>query len=87
MARRASVAILGGISMLFVGFIAVSTAAQSSESNALSSGNNSADAYNATEQVFNGLGQAMGPGVVWMGIAAIILISLGYLVVASNSGR
>jgi len=87
MARRASVAILGGISMLFVGFIAVSNAAQSSESNAMNSSQNAQDAYNATEGVFNGLGQAMAPGVVWMGVAAFIMISLGYLYLASQSGR
>jgi len=87
MARRSSVAILGGISMLFVGIIAVSMAAQSSESNALNSSENAGQAYNATEGVFNGLGQAMGPGIVWMGVGAFVLISLGYLVYAAQSGR
>lgn len=80
-------AILGGISMLFVGVIAISNAAQSSEQNAMNSSQNAQDAYNATEGVFNGLGQAMGPGIVWMGVAAFVLISLGYLVYAAQSGR
>ena len=87
MARRSSVAILGGISMLFVGIIAVSMAAQSSESTAMNGSQNAQDAYNATEGVFNGLGQAMGPGIVWMGVGAFVLISLGYLVYAAQSGR
>lgn len=87
MARRASVAILGGITMLFVGFIAVSNAAQSAQPNAMNGSQNAQDAYNATEGVFNGLGQAMGPGVVWMGVAAFVMIALGYLYLASQSGR
>jgi hypothetical protein len=87
MARRSSVAILGGIMMLVVGIIGLSNAAESAESNALNSGNNSAEAYNATEGVFNGLGQAMGPGVAMMGIAAFVLIALAYLYASMQSGR
>jgi len=73
--------------MLFVGFIAVSNAATSSRANAQNSTEEASQAYNATEQVFNGLGEAMGPGIVWMGIAAFIMIALGYLYLASQSGR
>jgi len=73
--------------MLVVGVIAISNAAQSSESNAMNSSQNAQDAYNATEGVFNGLGQAMGPGVAMMGVAAFVLIALAYLYVSMQSGR
>jgi len=74
--------------MLFVGFYGLSESAQQSKDVAVTNGTNAtSSAYNTTSEVFGGLGQAMGPGVVWMGIAAIIIIALGYLVVAGNSGR
>lgn len=82
---RTTVAILGGITVLFVGFISMSEASQSAGNQSLNG--SEADALNTTDQVFNGLGQAFGPGIVWMGIAAVILIFLGYLVVAGRSGR
>jgi hypothetical protein len=73
--------------MLVVGLIAVSNAAESSESNAMNSSQNAQDAYNATEGVFDGIGQAMGPGIAMMGIAAFVLISLAFLYAAMKSGR
>jgi len=73
--------------MLFVGWFALSNAASGVESTALNSSNASATAYNATAGITSGLGQAFGPAIVWMGIAAIVLISLGYLVAVSSNGR
>jgi len=85
---RTSVAVLLSIVILFGGITAVSNSAQESQDVAVTNGtNNTAAAYNMTEDVYTGVGQAMGPGVVWMGIAAIILVALGYLVVAGQSGR
>ena len=85
---RATVGILGGISVLFVGFMGLAEQAGQTEDAAVTNGtNSSAEAFNATTEVFGGLGQAAGPGIVWMGIAAVILIALGFLVVAGNSGR
>jgi hypothetical protein len=85
---RATVGILGGISVLFVGFYGLQEQASQTQDAAVTNGTNaSASAYNTTTEVFGGLGQAAGPGVVWMGIAAVILIALGFLVVAGNSGR
>lgn len=82
---RATVGILVAIPMAFIGFIAMSLAADSSESAAM---NTSAggDAWNATTAVVDGLGQAAGPGLVWMGIAAIILIACGLLYMAVPGG-
>jgi hypothetical protein len=84
---RATVAILTGISVLFVGVIAMNDAAESAYEPAVINGTNeSAAAYNVSQQTFNQLGVAGGDGIVWMGIAAIILLALGLLVVASNRG-
>jgi hypothetical protein len=85
---RATVGILGGISVLFVGFYGLQEQASQTQDAAVTNGTNaSASAYNTTSAVFDGLGQAAGPGIVWMGVAAVILVALGFLVVAGNSGR
>jgi len=73
--------------MLFIGFFALSNAASEVETTALNSSNASANAYNATTGIVDGLGQVAGPAIVWMGVAAVVLVALGFLVVASNSGR
>jgi hypothetical protein len=74
--------------VLFVGFTALAEQAGQTEDAAVTNGTNaSASAFNSTTEVFGGLGQAAGPGIVWMGIAAIILVALGFLVVAGSSGR
>lgn len=83
---RATLGILGAITMLFIGIVAVSTAAQQSESRAMNSTNGGAEAWNATTGIVEGVGQAAGPAVVYGGIAAIILIVCGLLVMASRSG-
>jgi len=85
---RSTVSILGGITVLFVGFYGLSEAASQSREHAVINGTNaSASAYNSTTEVFGGIGQAASGGIVWMGIAAIILVALGFLVAAGNSGR
>jgi hypothetical protein len=84
---RSTTAILGGISMLFIGFFGLSFAAQGVETTALSGSNESQAAYNASVGIIDGIGQAAAPAVVWMGVAAIVLISGGYLVVVSQNGR
>lgn len=85
---RVSVAILGGISILFVGFMAIAESASQSEDAAVTNGTNASEAaWNMADGVFGGLGQAAGPGIVWMGIAAIIIVCLGFLVYAGSSGR
>lgn len=84
---RTVVSILGGISILFVGFFALAEAASQSKEAAVTNGTNASEAaWNMSTDVFGGLGQAAGPGIVWMGIAAIILVFLGFLVYAGQSG-
>lgn len=82
---RVSVAMGMAISVLFVGVIAISEAAQQSEQRAMNASNSSARAYNVSVDVFGGVGQT-GEGIVWFGIAAIVLVALGILVVAGRSG-
>lgn len=84
---RTVISILGGISMLVVGFFALSEMSTNVQETALNGTNGTQDAFNATNGVFEGIGQAAGPGVVWMGIAAVILVFLGFLVYAGRSGR
>lgn len=84
---RSTLGILGGITMLFIGVIAVSQAAQQSESTAMNSTNGGAAAWNATTGVVEGLGQAAGPAVVYGGVAAVILIACGLLYAATAGAR
>lgn len=84
---RTSVAVVAAASMAVVGFLSLSRAADSSRETALNSSNQSAAAYNATTQLLDGIGQALAPGLIWMGIAAIVLVSLGVLVATVGGGR
>jgi len=85
---RASIGLLGGITVLFVGFYGLSEQAQQTQDAAVTNGTNStASAFNSTSTVFDGIGQAFGPGIVWMGVAALILIALGFLLAAGRNGR
>lgn len=81
---RTVVAMLLSISMLFVGVTAISESAQQAEDTAMQT-NASADAWNLSTEVFGGIGQA-GVGIVWFGIAAVVLVALGFLVYAGASG-
>jgi hypothetical protein len=83
---RTSVATLGGISMLFVGVYALSEAAQQSETQATST-SAGATAWDLSTSVFDGIGVAGGSGVVFMGVAAFILVSLGALVSTAGGRR
>jgi len=85
---RSSVAILLSIVVLFVGVTAISGAAQDAQGPAVENGTNeSAEAYNLTTDVFGGIVEASAPAVVWFGVAAFVVIALGFLVFAGNSGR
>lgn len=85
---RTTVATLGGIVMLFVGFIGLNQMATGTQDIAVTNGTNqSSAAWNMTTGIVDGIGQAGGGAIVFMGVAAVIVISLGYLVVAGSSGR
>lgn len=82
---RASVAILGAVTFLFVGFTAISESAQQAEPSVSSTPAN--ESYQLGVDVFTGVGQAGGQMLVLGGIGAIVVISLGVLVVAGGGGR
>lgn len=84
---RTTLAVLLAISILFVGVTAMSEAGQQSEDTALNSSNSSADAWNMSTDVYGGLGDAGSSALVYGGIGAIVLVSLGILVNAGGSGR
>lgn len=85
---RASVAILGSIPLLFLGYFAVSEAAQDAYEPAVINGSNaSASAYNTSLGVVEGVSAGLSPMVAMGGIAGFILISLGFLYLAKPGGR
>lgn len=85
---RASVGLLGGAVILFLGITAVSESAQQSHDAAVINGTNStASAWNMTDQVFTGIGQAASPAIVYGGAAAFVLLALGLAVAVSGGGR
>lgn len=84
---RVSVALLGGITILFVGFYALNEGASQAHDPAVTNGTNeSAAVYNTSVGIFDALGQAAGPGIIWAGVAAFILVALGFLVLANPGG-
>lgn len=84
---RVSVAILGGVTILLVGWYGISQAASQAYDTAVLNGSNESQvAYNVSEGVFEGLGQAAGPGIVWVGAAAFVVVALGLLVLVGRGG-
>jgi len=80
--------LLGGVVILFVGWFGLSQAAQQSYDRAVINGTNaSANAWNMSTGVFEGIGAAASPAMVYGGVAAFILIALGVLVAVSGGGR
>lgn len=82
---RTIVAVATGISILLLGVRAISQQAQQAAPGA----NNSAAynaSYNTSVGVFEGISLAGGPGIVWFGVAAIVLVACGFLVVSSRGG-
>lgn len=82
---RTSLASLLGIVLFFVGLIAVSESAQQSKDN-VQDGTAGSDAYNMSVGVFEGVSKGGGEAIVWFGVAAVICVALGYLVVAGQGG-
>ena len=82
---RTTVAVLLAIPLLVVGVTAIGTQADQSESRALNASDNGS-AYNLSTELFGEFTTTAGPGVVFMGIGAVILGALGVLVAAGASG-
>jgi len=83
---RASVAVAGSVSMAVVGVFAVSQASQSAAPTVQNSSNASQSAAQTANQVFGGLFTGLSPALVWMGVGALVLISLGLLAATASGG-
>ena len=83
---RTSVAAVMSISVLFVGVFAISESAQQSKQTALGGSQASSNAYNTGVSVFDGVVQGGGTGIVWFGVAAVVIVALGALVFAGSGG-
>lgn len=83
---RASVAVVASISMAVVGIFAMSQASQQAAPTVNNSSNDTQAAAEAANQVFGGFFEALSPSLVWMGIAALVLVSLGILVASFSGG-
>lgn len=85
---RTSVAALGSIVLLFAGLFAVSQQAEIVRPTAMNSpANGSSAAYNTTQGVLEGITNAGGSGVVFAAVAAVILVSVGLLVLVYGGAR
>jgi len=90
MAIRAILAITLAVAILFGGFVALSYQSQAvADSPALTNNSTNAtqEAYNLTNQVYEGAGQVLSPGLIWMGIGVIALLGVGFLVYVAGGGR
>lgn len=85
---RTSLAVLGSATVLFIGYIGLNRQASAVYDASVTNGNSQTSAaYNVSVNVFNGLGTTAGPAVVWAGVAAFILVTLGVLYMAVGGGR
>lgn len=82
---RTSIAGLLSIVLLFTGVIAISESAQQSQDN-VTNGTAGSDAYNMSVGVFDGVSKGGGEAIVWFGVAAVVIVSLGLLVYAGSGG-
>lgn len=74
------------ITMVLVGVWAISEQAQrfNPDGNTSSSAN---ETYNLSVDVFGGFLNTAGSGMIWFGVAAIVLVACGLLLAASQGGR
>lgn len=83
---RTIVAIATSLSMLLAGVWAISEQAQRfNPTNDTSASTNAT--YDLGADLFDGLFSVGGKGMIWLGVAAIVLVSMGLLVAASSGGR
>lgn len=81
---RTTLSVMMGVSVLFVGTFALSEAGDQHKDNLSSS--TAENASSVADGVFGGLLSGGGQGIIWFGVAAIILVSLGLLVGVSRGG-
>lgn len=85
---RVVLGVVLAVSILFLGFTALGYQADAVANQAVDNGTNeTAEAFNLTTDVYEGMGEVFGPAVVWFGIGVIVLLSLGLLYVHAVPGR
>lgn len=84
---RATVAIVLAIVMLFLGFNALGMQSQDVRPDMANSTNTTTDAYNVTNNVFQGVGTAASTGLAWLGVGGILALGMGVLLGAWGGGR
>ena len=82
---RIIVAVIAAASFLFIGFQAlrhqiIQTAPENGDPVTYN------ESYNVSAGIVEGIGTVAGPGVLWFGIGAFVLVGLGLAVVASSGG-
>lgn len=82
---RTTVAMAASITCLVAGVFAIQYSIE--ENQPATPTTNTDNASQVAEGVFNGVLQTAGPGVVYMGVAAMILVALGWLVMSTGGGR
>lgn len=82
---RVSVAVMIVTTVLVGGVFAISESASQVDGSLNSTSENTS--YAVAENVFGGTLSSAGPGIIWFGVAAIVLVSLGLLVYAGSGGR
>lgn len=80
---RSSVAVLTTLTVILVGVVAISTQANQVDPPADSTANES---YTVAVETYGSVLSTGGPGIVWFGVTAVILIAAGYLVAVASRG-
>lgn len=85
---RTIVAVILAFSILILGFQAVGIQMDSADTHIAETNTTNAtdDAYNISSGVYEAVGEAGSQAVPWVGVAAIVLVSLGFLAFAWRGG-
>jgi hypothetical protein len=84
---RASFGLLAAIVTLFIGVQALSIAGQNASPTVQNASNTTQYTYNMSTGIFEAVGTAASPAIVWGGVAAFIVLALGLLYVTVGGGR
>jgi len=84
---RTSIAVVLAIVMLFTGVTMLSIQSESVQPTVDNSTNQTQDVFNMTNNIYEGVREALTPAVVWMGVIAFVLVASGFLVAVGMRGR
>ena len=85
---RITGAVLLVIAIFAIGFMGLSMQTQQVEDTAMNNSTNmTQDTYNATTGFYETFGNTFGTAIPWLGITAIMLVVIGFLVTVAPRGR